>query len=68
LGYRSEKWEDHRGMTQATYLPTAPPGIEPGLFSFKVSNVSDYTTGHLNWMPEQGLNLHFSVQSAATCH
>jgi hypothetical protein len=21
-----------------------------------------------DWMPEQGLNLHFSVQSAATCH
>jgi hypothetical protein len=33
-------------LSQATvYLPTAPPGIEPGLFSFKVRDVSDYTTG-----------------------
>jgi hypothetical protein len=72
LGYKSEKREVYRGLTQATvYLPTAPSGLEPEVFAFKERDVANYTTGQRNemeWMPEQGLNLHFSVQSAATCH
>jgi hypothetical protein len=58
-------------LSQATvYLPTAPSGLEPEVFAFKERDVANYTTGQnlKYWMPEQGLNLHFSVQSAATCH